>query len=134
MEPQSKPVGGKGKLDRMQEPIFPADNRTMNSEIKKKAEVVPPEQLAYGEGFTYVDDQVKDYEYSDFVSVTASVRGMFLSFGKNHPQGGKPIVFQETLIPLDVAHNLAQIMLRALESLKSAGVIAVDEPTDKGSK
>ena len=73
----------------------------------------------------YADEVVKNYAYADYVKLQTSIRGMLLSFGKVHPDDKKVRLYHEVLLPLDVAHNLIQIMNEQFDSLKRQNVIKV---------
>lgn len=58
----------------------------------------------------YASEEVKNFAFSDYVKLRTGPRGMLFSFGKRHPDDKKITIYDEMLIPLDVAYVLLQIM------------------------
>lgn len=84
--------------------------------------------------YCYLDDRVKDYAFSEFVKLRSGPRGMLLSFGKGHPELGKQVIFQEILLPYEVAASLSDIIAAQLDQLKAAGLIEIKTPAPNESK
>lgn len=76
---------------------------------------------------TYTDETVKNYSFSDYVKVRSNPRGMLFSFGKIHPDSDKFIIFQEILLPFDIANSLQKIIDDQFKKLSEAGLIEVRE-------
>jgi hypothetical protein len=84
----------------------------------------------------YSDQSVKDYSFANFARVTANQSGMLLSFGKVHPKEMKIIIFDEILLPFDVAVSLSKIVQDQFEQLKKQGIIELGQikPSDERAK
>ena len=57
--------------------------------------------------------------------------GMLLSFGKIHPDNEKNTVFREILVPLHVAHSLANILATQMSEMKEKGYIKIEVMEDE---
>lgn len=75
--------------------------------------------------YCYLDDRVKDFAFAEFVKLRSGPRGMLFSFGKGHPELGKVVIFQEILLPFEVAASLSNIIVAQLDQMKTAGLIEV---------
>jgi len=75
----------------------------------------------------YLDDQVKDFSFAEFVKLQSGPRGMLFSFGKGHPEVGNIVIFKEIMLPYDVAATLSGIIASQLEQLKAEGLIEIHE-------
>lgn len=62
-------------------------------------------------------------EFSDFVRVNSSPRGIVLSFGRWTPEQEKFAVFEEILLPFDTADALSTIIRTHIQELEKKGVI-----------
>jgi len=105
--------------------VVPKNNQGKNSDIER-GKVTLVEQ--------YSTESVVDYSFSNFVRVTANQSGMLLSFGKIHPQAGKIIVFDEILLPFEVALSLSKIIQNQFENLKKDGLIELIPAKRAGSE
>ncbi len=92
-----------------------------------------PKQMAKPE-FEYINEDVKNYAYSDYVRLNSFPRGMLLSFGKMRPEDGKFIVFQEILLPFEVAVSLSTIIKVQIDELISKGALKEVPMTKEGDK
>jgi|WetSurMetagenome_2_1015567.scaffolds.fasta_scaffold652783_2 hypothetical protein len=79
------------------------------------------------EAFFYINDNVMDYNFSDFVKVHTYQRGMLFSFGKWCPEKGKFALFNEILIPYEVADSLGKLILKSIQDLTDKGLIRFEE-------
>ena len=84
----------------------------------------------------YLSESVKDFAFSDYVAVKSGPRGMLLSFGKAHPRSDKFVIFQEVLLPLDVAFSLGRVVQSQFERLIEEGHVQVENAPEgkRGAK
>lgn len=82
------------------------------------------------EDFFYLSDEVRNFAFSDYVRINSYPRGLVLSFGKRHPEDGKYILFQEILLPFDVAVALREIIGEQIDNLVSRGLLEIRKPTE----
>jgi hypothetical protein len=84
----------------------------------------------------YSDQSVRNYSFANFARVTANQSGMLLSFGKVHPKEMKIIIFDEILLPFDVAVSLSKIVRDQFEQLQKQGLIELGQinPLDEKKK
>lgn len=81
---------------------------------------------------SYLDESVKDYDFSDYVKITSMPRGMILSFGKWIPENKEYCLFHEVLLPFEVAESLSNIIQRQLKELVESGKIKVLQTPEEG--
>lgn len=73
--------------------------------------------------FYYLNEAVKDYGYSDYVRITSFKRGVLLSFGKMQPDESKFSIFQEILLPFEIAISLSKIIKRQTDKMIEEGIL-----------
>jgi len=96
-------------------------------DIKTKTESVEDSPIRY------LNEAVKNYEFSDWVKVSSSQIGMLFSFGKSHPEKKEFIIFLEVLLPFPIAHSFSQIIIKQLSELQEKGYLKL-EMIDGGKK
>lgn len=84
--------------------------------------------------YIYPDENIKNFEFYDYVRLRSGPRGTLFSFGKKHPEGDKFLIFKEVLIPLDVAYRLMKILNDHFKKMEEDGVINIDEKSAKGGE
>lgn len=77
--------------------------------------------------YFYVDDEAKQYEFSDFVRVSSFPHGMILYFGKYQPEEKKFGLFGSIVLPFDVAKSLSRLISDQIDQLKAEGLIVTEE-------
>jgi hypothetical protein len=78
----------------------------------------------------YLTNDAKNWDYSDYVKVSTSPRGMILSFGKFVLADKKFGIFKEILIPYEVAESLSGIIKAQFDKLIEDGAIKKITETD----
>ncbi len=73
----------------------------------------------------YLSEAVKNYAFSDHVEVQSFPRGMLFSFAKFHPKTSDVIIFDEILIPFEVAKSLSEIIKGQFDQLVADGKIVL---------
>lgn len=82
--------------------------------------------------FIYAESSTRNFEYSDVIKVRSSQTGMLFSFGKNHPDlAGKPLIFREIFLPLDVGWRLKNVLEKQFASLEKDGIIKIEKIDSK---
>ncbi|MFH2056301.1 MAG: DUF3467 domain-containing protein [bacterium] len=71
----------------------------------------------------YVNESAASYSFANFARVTASPSGMLLSFGKIHPKERKILLFDEILLPFEVADALVKIIQDQFAKLEDDGLL-----------
>jgi hypothetical protein len=101
----------------------------MDTKAKKENEVIkdPVESRDF-----YLNEEAKNWDFSDYVRVTASPRGMVLSFGKFIREDQKYGIFKEIILPYDVADSLIRIVQKQFNQLIDDGLLK--EMDDSGDK
>ena len=89
----------------------------------KKRTVSKTPKSKRGPKEVYLNDQVKDYSFAEFVKLRSGPRGMLFSFGKGHPEG--IVIFKEIMLPYDVAATLSGIITDQLQHLQDEGLIEI---------
>lgn len=79
----------------------------------------------------YLNEKAKEWDFSDYVRVTAGPRGMILSFGKFIREDKKYGIFSEILLPYDVVDALTKVIKQQFENLIEKGLIEKIESKDK---
>ncbi|MBD3401654.1 hypothetical protein GF420_02065 [candidate division GN15 bacterium] len=77
----------------------------------------------------YLNPEVKNHEFASFVRSTTTPHGVILGFGKWDVEHEKFALFQEILLPYDVADSLQGILDRQIAQLIDSGKI---ERIEKG--
>lgn len=81
--------------------------------------------------YAYLDESVKNHEYSDWIRVRAGGMGVLLSFGKIRPDNEKKTIFQEILVPLHVANSLRDILTKQMTELQEKGYLRREAVEDE---
>jgi hypothetical protein len=123
-------VGGLGKAKWVSKKLSVTDNRNMSQELKKQTAAKPTVEAAKPLPEHYTEDSVKDYDFSNFVKVTAFQWGLLFSFGKIHPSTPEVLKSKEILLPFDVAAALSQIIQNHLKELEEKGLIQKKDGTE----
>lgn len=79
-----------------------------------------------------LDENIKNYDFADYVQVRSFPRGVLLSFGKSHPEYKKNLMFKEILLPFEVAASVSDIITKQITELKEKGLLTVEK--NDGSK
>jgi len=104
----------------------------MDNKIKKVSSPESGKQSAAE--FYYLSESVKDYNFADFVRINSFHRGMILSFGKMQPDERKFSIFQEILLPFEVADSLSKIIKKNMDELIEKGALKKISPEEEGGK
>ena len=80
--------------------------------------------------YYYLDESVKQHEFSDFVRFSSFPHGMILYFGRFQPDEGKFAIFKSILLPFDVAESMSTIIARHIEKLQEEGILAKPETNE----
>jgi len=78
----------------------------------------------------YLNEDVKNYDYADYVSIASGPRGMLFSFAKSIKSENKFGIFKEILLPYDVAGSLSKIIKDQIEELVKTGKLKPVEEDD----
>ena len=89
-------------------------NQAESAGVQEKKTVLPEE---------YINETVRDYSFSNFVRLTTNQTGMLFSFGKIHPKESKILIFDEILLPFEVAESLSRIIRDQFEKLQKQGLV-----------
>ncbi len=69
----------------------------------------------------YLNEEAKNWDFSDYVRVTSGPRGMVLSFGKFIREDEKYGIFKEIILPYDVVESLNKIIKQQFDKLIEDG-------------
>ena len=97
----------------------------MAQETKKNNKA--PEKSKEAE-YYYLDENVKEYQFADYVRLKSTPRGIILCFGKLQVDNKKFAIFKEILLPFDVAEALSKIIEGVMKDLLDKGLITAIEP------
>jgi hypothetical protein len=99
------------------------------SEKNQKEQIKESEKDHY-----YLNDEPKDFSYSDYVSLRSGAHGILFSFGQSHPEKESYRIIEEILIPYDVALALRDILDMQFVRLEEKGLIKVEKKGDSDEK
>jgi hypothetical protein len=71
----------------------------------------------------YFNQEAKNWEFADYVSLGAGPRGIMLSFGKYVQEDKKYGIFKEIMLPFDVAESLSKVIQDQFKVLLEKGLI-----------
>ncbi len=71
----------------------------------------------------YINENVLNYDFSDFVKINSSPRGLIFAFGNWCPEKKKFGIFKEILLPFDVAEALSKIINNQMKELEDLNLI-----------
>jgi hypothetical protein len=101
----------------------------MSSKVKE-AKTKKPSEEKKAEESLYLNEDVRNFAFSDYVRIKSYPRGLLFSFGKRHPEDQKYILFEEILLPFDVAVALQKIIGEQIDYLVSRGLLEIRKPTE----
>jgi len=78
----------------------------------------------------YLNEEVKNFDFADYVRVKSYPRGMLLTFGKAHPGEQKFVFFKEIMIPYDVVLSLQKIIIDQIDGLTEQGILKIEGAID----
>lgn len=81
--------------------------------------------------YFFINDQAKQYEFSDFVRIASTPHGMILYFGRFDPEKKEFGIYQSIILPHRVANSLSEIITGHFSELIERGLITkVSEEND----
>ncbi len=95
-----------------------------NKKTKQNSKIIKGSEQA---DYFYLNEEVLDYDFADYVKVRSFPRGFILSFGKWHPEKKKYGLFEEILLPFEIAHALGKIIDKQINELKDKGLLEIRE-------
>lgn len=105
----------------------------MTSKSKSKTESRSTEKPIGPDSWevVYLDESVRNFEFSDVVQIKSYQRGMLLSFAKIHLTTQKRVIFKEILVPFDVTISLINLMKKQIDQLVEKGLIEIEQEENK---
>jgi len=95
----------------------------MAKKTEKKKKSTDSKELPSTEDYFFLNDEAKDYKFSDYVRISSYPHGMILYFGKYQPDQNKFGIFEGILIPFDVAGSLVTIINNHISNLVDKGLL-----------
>lgn len=75
------------------------------------------------QNYFYLDEKAKQFDFSDFVRITAYQHGLVLHFGKLQPDSDEFGIYQSILLPFSVADSLSTIIRHQLDRMVEQGFL-----------
>lgn len=99
----------------------------MSSKLKENEKKLQKKDIS--KEYFYFKEDTQNHDFSDFVKLNSSPRGIILSFGKWCPEKHKFGIFEEIMLPFDVAEALSEIIKQHMKKLEELQFIEKIEKT-----